>query len=134
MSAWILRRRTVTLKHLQNFAGTWSKKLQYKREASDECILEMGLIVVTRNSLRMKDEIVLLMLLMPLMHVDIRLQVSHLAVCTDASELGGGLCHSTGLTRCGGVQACALACGHECGMALNHGGDGFSMNLDVPTV
>ena len=50
---------------------------------------------------------------MPLMHVDMRLQVSHLAVCTDASEQGGGLCYSTGLTRCGGVQACALACDHE---------------------
>ena len=47
------------------------------------------------------------------MHVDMRLQVSHLAVCTDASERGGGLSYSTGLTRCGGVQACALACDHE---------------------
>ena len=47
------------------------------------------------------------------MDVDIRLQVSHLAVCTDASERGGGLCYSTGLTWCGGVQACALACDHE---------------------
>ena len=77
-------------------------------QARSQCCMHFGngLIVVTRNSLRMKDEIVLLMLLMPLMHVDIRLQVSHLAVCTDASELGGGLCYSTGLTRCEGVQAC----------------------------
>ena len=50
---------------------------------------------------------------MPLMHVDMRLQVSHLVVCTDASEQGGGLCYSTGPTRCGGVQACALVCDHE---------------------
>ena len=57
------------------------------------------------------------MLLMRLMHVDMRLQVSHLVVCTDVSELGGGLCYSTGLTRCGDVQACALACSRECAMA-----------------
>ena len=121
LSAWILGRRTVTLKHLQIFAGRWSRKLQYKREAS--CVLYAfwkwfaccdqntgdGLVIPSE----VKDEIVLLMLLMPLMHVDMRLQVSHLAVCTDASEQGGGLCYSTGLTRCGGVQACALACDHE---------------------
>ena len=46
-----------------------------------------------------------------------RLQVSHLAVCIDVSELGSGLCYSTGLPRCGGVQACALAWGRECAMA-----------------
>ena len=84
------------------FKGRWSKKLQYKREAS----------CVTRNSLRMKDVIVLFMLMK-----NMRLQVSHLAVCTDVSELGSGLCYSTGLTRCGGVQACALAWGRECDMA-----------------
>ena len=84
------------------FKGRWSKKLQYKREAS----------CVTRNSLRMKDEIVLFMLMK-----NMRLQVSHLAVCTDVSELGSGLCYSTGLTRCGGVQTCALAWGRECAMA-----------------
>ena len=135
MSAWILRRRTVTLKHLKFLQedGQGSSSTSAKPVA---CCMHFGngLIVVTRTSLRMKDEIVLLMLLMPLMHVDIQLQVSHLAVCTDASELGGGLCYCTGLTKCGGVQACALACGHECAMAVNHGGDCFSMDLGVPTV
>ena len=121
LSAWILGRRTVTLKHLQIFAGRWSRKLQHKREAS--CVLyafwkwfdrcDQGTGAGLEIPSEVKDEIVLLMLLMPLMHVDMRLQVSHLAVCTDASERGGGLCYSTGLTRCGGVQACALACDHE---------------------
>ena len=80
------------------------------------------------------DEIVLLMLLMPLMHVDMRLQVSHLAVCTDASERGGGLCYSTGLTRCGGVQACALSCDHECAMAVEPWWRQFQLDLGMPTV
>ena len=83
LSAWILGRRTVTLKHLQIFAGRWSRKLQYKREAS--CVLYAfwkwfaccdqnigaGLVIPSE----VKDEIVLLMLLIPLMHVDMRLQV-----------------------------------------------------------
>ena len=112
----------MTLRHLQIFAGRWSRKLQYKREAS--CVLYefwklfdcYGKTTCSGMEIpyEVKDEIVLLMLLMPLMYVDMRLQVSHLAVCTDASEKrGGGLCYSTGLSSCGGIQACALACDHD---------------------
>ena len=52
MSAWILKRSTVTLKHLQIFCRNMVKKLQYKREAS--CVymhFRNGLIVVTRTLL-----------------------------------------------------------------------------------
>ena len=57
VSAGILGRRAVTLKHLQIFAGRWLTKLQYKRKAS--CVLYNfgnALIVVAKNSLRMKDD------------------------------------------------------------------------------
>ena len=71
---------------------------------------------------------------MPLMHVDMRLQVSHLAVCTDASERRGGLCYSTGLTRYRDVQACALACGQKCAIAVEPWWRQFQLDLGVPTV
>ena len=55
MTAWFLKRRTVTRCDQNTAAG-----LEIPSEVN--------------------DEIVLLMLLMPLMHVNMRLQVSHLAV------------------------------------------------------
>ena len=122
MSAWILRRRTVTLKHLQNFAGRWLRKLQCKREAS--CVFYAFWKWFTRCDQKFPPNERRGRVTHAFDASDacrLQLQVSHLAVCTDASELGDGLCYSTGLTKCGGVQACALACGHECAMTVNHG-------------
>ena len=72
MSAWILRRRTMTLNHLKFLQedGQGSSSTSAKPVA---CCMHFGncLIVVTRNSLRIERRDRVTMLLMPLMHVDI---------------------------------------------------------------
>ena len=70
---------------------------------------------------------------MHLMHEDMRLQVSHLVVCTDVSELRGGLCYSTNSL---GAETFKRVPSHEVVNVpwRNHGGDSFSMDLNVPTV
>ena len=52
MSAWILKRRTVTLKHLQIFAGRWWRSSSTSAKPVAWCMhFRNGLIVVTRTLL-----------------------------------------------------------------------------------
>ena len=104
---WLLSQHRPQHKDLQIIAGRWSRKFQYRREASS--VFHVVWFALGDSSLHMPPgaafpedlagELVHALMLMPLMIIDLRLPTSGTVIATDASE------HGVGLTAAGKLEA-----------------------------
>ena len=106
LSAFCLNRadRGVPPRMLAVLLGRWVRKLQFRREGMSALKLlwqRLGSQDPRPWSIHEAEELVTLMGLTPLFFIDLRLEVSPLVTCSDASEQGCGVCRSGGITELG---------------------------------
>jgi hypothetical protein len=111
LSLWLLEQSVCTRKTLQIVAGHWCHAIQLRREASSALqgfwrAIGGGPWRFRRRpvSREVKGSLVRLLVYLPLLLIDLRLLPSPVVSCPDASEAGGGVCVSRGLSWWGKRQ------------------------------
>ena len=102
---WICVRRRVPLPYALSGAGLWCFCCQFRRPAFS-CLEKTWEVLEESTPSRerrrvLAEEFMLLAMIVPLLVIDWRVEVSSLVTCSDASEQGGGVVASRRLSGMG---------------------------------
>ena len=102
---WLLSESVPKRKDLEMLAGSWVHVVQFRRPlmaaVSDLWSVIMGDIVTERRWEALANDFLKLLALAPLAASHWAQDVDEVVTCSDASEHGGGVCRSEGLTELG---------------------------------
>ena len=94
-TCWVLSRKVLDKKQAQVIAGRWVHVLQFRRPGMSFLDRIWGFISATQSgndrSLRVKRELLMVMLAIPLLHTSLGASVDTSFWCSDASESGGAI-------------------------------------------
>ena len=119
-TVWVLQQPLTYRKHLQILAGRWIRVMDRNRATmtlfNHIWVQISGTAWKFALAQQTRDELLRAVFLAPVMYTDLRTLISGTATVSDASESGGGLCVSQGLTAAGMSEAVAspLPCLHDC--------------------
>ena len=116
LTSWVLSLQSVSKKLLQVLGGRWIRVMQFRRatmgilnyfwkwlaRCHDDCRPNRGCLPSA-----VKEELIMCMTITPLLFADLRLTVDPEVSVSDASNNGGALCVSRGLTELGRTAALA---------------------------